>query len=142
MTQDELDKKAGELFLLIKGEMKISDPRSKEDYQLMLTAAMLGVEFVADVKRIAGHLELISKGITALVDIQAASYQNGIIVKVANEIEINTQDLSEEVVKAATESFSGEEDKTPSDYSEEEAAETANKTANHDSAGHRNNRTD
>lgn len=142
MTLEELDKKAGELFRLIDEAAKASDPRYKEDHQIIYTLAVLGVEFLADHKKMLQQFELINKALTVMVDLQAASYQNGIIVKIANELQIDTEGLSEGFAKAFGEQEGGGQENEGGSYIEEETAEAAEKAAYHDSLGHRDNRPD
>ncbi len=93
MTQEELDKKGAELlkaFDEVFSEYP-TDPRFKNDSQILRAAAMIAIDLVADIKKIHEQFELLNKGICALVDLHAASYQNGMIVKIANPLELNIE---------------------------------------------------
>lgn len=137
MTLEELEKKAGELFALLSKEAKESDPRTQKDYQFITTAALLAIEFISDHKRMVEQIEFLNQGICALVDFKAQEYQNGIIVKIANEIQIQNQEDVEEGIKGAEENLQdklnkGLEEGAQTDLTKE-VAETVEKSADNDS---------
>lgn len=111
MTQEELDKKAGELFsLLDKGIEENLGSASSIEGQIIKAILMMAIELVADVKRMTASFELLNKGLCSIIDLQAASYQNGIIVQVKNPIEFG---IEEETIEGSEEISSKglEEDK-------------------------------
>lgn len=139
MTLDELDKKAGELFKLFDASLSSDDPRFANDKKLLRAGLMIAIELVADIKRMNSNIEAINKGICELVDIKATEYQNGIIVKIANKLEIENIEAEENIAEAIK-GFSLEEAEHQEAY--KQASKGSEETEADDGARYRDNGVD
>lgn len=145
MTLDEFDAKAGELFKLFDKSTENLESPLKSEAQMLRAGLILAIEFIADIKRMQKQFENLNQAMCSLIDLKAAEYQNGIIVKVKAPIEIFSQaeEAGQEDNQEGSEESYPSAEKEPSAYAEQAAAaETTEKTALDDSAGHGDNRTD
>lgn len=106
MTLDEIDKKAGELFKLLTDDLG-NDPRTKNERQVIMSGLSLVVELLCDIKRIENQFDNLNKALCVLIDLKSQEYQNGILVKIQNPLEVDSTEAEENIAEAVRETFGG-----------------------------------